>query len=426
MPHIEKRTGNVVIRIVYDGAPEAGKTTNLRELVKVMPIQRRSEVVSPQTVGRRTEFFDWATFTGGYVDGRRLRCQLVSVPGQPSLLRRRRYLIDTADAVVFVADSRPEALDESRRAFALMREAVARRGGAIPAGVMLQANKQDLQGSLSPEALAEALGAADVPVLGAEAVRGTGVMQTFITAARLGTQRVKDLFGHQGVDVVGDPSSSADELLRELEGLEEELVAPSIAASREAEQTARPPHLPPFPAGDHVAEAHVWPLVEGRVIWSELLGGRARYSLVAAAWAPPDALQVQVEDQGVVRWVMHTREAWSFAEAGPAKLALITLVRRLRELEPYLPPGRALSLHHDGTSHRIWMVTEVLPTLEELPRDAAPVEAVRALARDLGRARLHLPPARAVGVRDGRAYVLSVPDDEGSEALAALLERVSG
>lgn len=408
MPHVEKRTGNVVIRIVYDGAPEAGKTTNLRELVRQMPIQRRSELVSPHTTSRRTEFFDWATFTGGYVDGRRLGCQLVSVPGQPSLLRRRRYLIDSADAVVFVADSRATALDENRRAFALLREALLRRGGDVPAGVLLQANKQDMQGSLTPEALVAALDAADVPVLGAEAVHGVGVMPTFITAARLGTQRVKDLVTRTSWDGLGEQSTSAQELLTELEDLEERLTEPA------------PKPRPPIPSGDHVSEAHVWPLVEGRAIFSELLGGRARWSEVPAPWAPPGALQVQVEDQGVVRWLLHTREAWSFDEAGPAKLALITLVRRLRELEPYLPPGRALSLHHDGTSHRIWMVTDGLDPLREHATDPAALTAAAALAAALPRARVHAAALDAIGVRAGRAYVLAVPEDDAPHPLALL------
>lgn len=419
MPHIEKRTGNVVIRIVYDGAPEAGKTTNLRELVRAMPMQRRSELVAPGTVSRRTEFFDWATFTGGYVDGRRLRCQLVSVPGQPSLLRRRRYLLDTADAVVFVADSRPVAIAQTRDAFARMRELVRRRGGEVPAGVLLQANKQDLEGSLSVAALAEALGAADVPALGAEALRGVGVMQTFITAARLGTERVKELVGRTSWDALGGQSATAEELYAELEALEAELEAPAPSPS---EAPPDPAALPPLPGGDHVAEAHVWPLVEGRAIWSELLGGRARHVARAAPWAPPGAIEARVEDQGVVRWLLHTTDAWSFPDAASAKLALITLVRRLRELEPYLPPGRALSLHHDGQRYRIWMVTEAIRSLAECEQDGA-LAAAQALAAARPRARVHAAPLDAIGVRDGRAYVLSVPDEAAPHELGAFTAR---
>src|SRR5512140_1419107 len=121
MPHMDARSGDIVIRIVYDGAAEAGKTTNIQRLFDVIPLQRRGTLASPGTTQRRTEFFDWLDFAGGFVDGRRLRCQLVSVPGQSSLLHRRRYLLETADAIVFVADSRPEQVEGNRDCLRVLR-----------------------------------------------------------------------------------------------------------------------------------------------------------------------------------------------------------------------------------------------------------------------------------------------------------------
>ena len=150
MPYIDRRSGEVILRIVYDGAPEAGKTTNVQVLAGLISLQRRGALQSPGTVGLRTEFFDWLDFSGGYLDGRKVRCQLVTVPGQPRLLHRRRYLLETADAIVFVTDSRPDALEEARGSFATTVGLTERVAGKIAAGVLLQANKQDMTGALPP------------------------------------------------------------------------------------------------------------------------------------------------------------------------------------------------------------------------------------------------------------------------------------
>src|SRR5690606_40863495 len=105
----------IVIRIVYDGPPEAGKTTNVLQLSQLMSAQRRGTLASPGTSGERTAYFDWLDFLGGYVDGRRVQCQLLSVPGQAHLAARRRALLETADALVFVSDSRREHLEAERQ-----------------------------------------------------------------------------------------------------------------------------------------------------------------------------------------------------------------------------------------------------------------------------------------------------------------------
>src|SRR5690242_7464889 len=130
MPLVDRRTESVVLRIVYDGAPEAGKTTNLRMLCERLSLGRRGELRNAGGA-ERTQYFDWLDVTGGYVAGRRLRCQLVTVPGQVELARRRRYLLDTADVVVFVADARPGASDATRASLDSLRGAMTSRD-AIP------------------------------------------------------------------------------------------------------------------------------------------------------------------------------------------------------------------------------------------------------------------------------------------------------
>src|SRR5690606_19480358 len=110
-----------VIRVVYDGPPFSGKTTTLRALSA--DLARPLE--TPQEAAGRTLFFDWVDYTGGRFEGRPIRCQVVSVPGQRALRERRRRLLEDADAVVFVADTGRLGLELSLQYARELRELLA-------------------------------------------------------------------------------------------------------------------------------------------------------------------------------------------------------------------------------------------------------------------------------------------------------------
>jgi signal recognition particle receptor subunit beta len=236
MPVVDRRTNSVVLRIVYDGPPEAGKTTNLRHLCERLSLSRRGALESPGG-GDRTQFFDWLDVTGGWVGGHRVRCQLVTVPGQIQLARRRRHILDSADVIVLVADSRPRSAPETSAALRSLARGLGNRAD-VP--LVLQANKQDLAGAQLPGQLHAALGlAARVPVIGAEATGGAGVLETFMLAVRLAVDHVRALLvaGELGE---GDPSGAA-ELLRALEADAPEAFDALDAIARAADPPAGGP-----------------------------------------------------------------------------------------------------------------------------------------------------------------------------------------
>ena len=102
--------GEIVIRVVYDGPPEAGKTTSMRALGASLA---QSTVTPEEDASGRTLWFDWMEYVGGRFEGSRIRCQIVSVPGQRELRQRRKLLLQSADVVVFVGDSTPARWDLS-------------------------------------------------------------------------------------------------------------------------------------------------------------------------------------------------------------------------------------------------------------------------------------------------------------------------
>jgi signal recognition particle receptor subunit beta len=385
MTHIDQSSGELVIRIVYDGVPEAGKTTNINSLSSQIALRRRSSVTSPHSHGRRTEYFDWLDFSGGFIDGKRVRCQLVSVPGQPQLLHRRSYLLERADVVVYVADSRPERLDEGRENLARCRKILDRLGLRIEIGLVVQANKQDLPGALSAEELARCLELpAHVAVVPSVASNGNGVMQTFILAARVATDRARAMLGSEAQPELAEAHETPNTLYAAMTALEPVKRSPR---PNECPTTFRAPDDLELRAED------VWPPVKGRGLLGRASLNRLSAPPLLAPWAPHLAFELG-SDSG---WTLHTAERWQFADAELARQQLRELVREQRRWGGLLFQGRvAFLVTDDDGAARVWAVTAPTTLLETwlerilLERDTRGLEGVADLIADFERRALKL------------------------------------
>ena len=449
MPHVDKRTGEIVLRVVYDGLPEAGKTTNVRHLGQNLSLQRRGALQSPGSAGPRTEFFDWLDFSGGYFDGRRVRCQLVTVPGQPALLHRRSYLLETADVVVFVSGSRRDALGDDRSCLAGTLGVLARLGADVPVAVVVQANKQDLPGALRAAELGAALELAPAtPVIEAAALEGTGVIDAFVMAVRLATERVRVLSGRGDLIEVLQRAETPDELYAALRPLapappgsarpaspvppRPAATPPSRAApladaagqggrSAQRKNALQDGRAPPLPSAGEVAAGHVWPSVSGRAMLALANDGKAILPEHVLPWAPAGALEVRT-DNG---WIFHSTPGWSFADENEARVVLIQRARSVVEVAERNPPDRVLVVAPHAARWRLWCVTPQMPTLLEKVawalerRSAEDLADAWRLAADFAARFRELPGAgarvvggiAALGITGGRAVVLTVPGD---------------
>lgn len=345
MPHFGASPAEVVMRIVYDGEPEAGKTTNVHGLTAQVGLLRRGKIASPGSTARRTEFFDWLDFSGGFVDGKRVRCQLVSVPGQPELLHRRRYLLETADAVVYVADSRREHLRCTADNLARTRRVLDTLGREVPVGLVVQANKQDLPGALSAEELALALELPhDVAVLPATASVGDGVLRTFTLAGCLATERVRALLANTGSfdgGVVHDDPSSLYEALHALESLRPAAVDAASGLLLPAELEA--------------VASDVFPPVKGRALLSR--------ADVTSAWLAPDVpgrtSVGAIELRTAAGFTFYSGAGWCYSNSGAARRQLLELVSYQRTQAA--PPGEGCALFvvpgPAADTFRVWALT---------------------------------------------------------------------
>ena len=101
--NIKKR--EIECKIVYYGPGRCGKTTNIEQIYKTYKKQVAGEMVSVNTEGDRTLFFDFLPIGLGKIKGCDVRVQLYTVPGQVQYASTRKLVLRGVDGLVFVADS---------------------------------------------------------------------------------------------------------------------------------------------------------------------------------------------------------------------------------------------------------------------------------------------------------------------------------
>ncbi|MFW6147449.1 MAG: GTP-binding protein [Thermodesulfobacteriota bacterium] len=92
-------------KIVYYGPGRSGKTTNLEYIFKAGKRYTSSDMISINTKGDRTLFFDFLPLGLGKIKGCEVKVQLYTVPGQAKYSSTRKLVLKNVDGVVFVADS---------------------------------------------------------------------------------------------------------------------------------------------------------------------------------------------------------------------------------------------------------------------------------------------------------------------------------
>ncbi len=92
-------------KVVYYGPGRCGKTTNLEYVFKAYKKQIKGDMVSINTEGDRTLFFDFLPMNLGKINGCEIKVQLFTVPGQVQYKSTRKLVLKGVDGIVFVADS---------------------------------------------------------------------------------------------------------------------------------------------------------------------------------------------------------------------------------------------------------------------------------------------------------------------------------
>jgi signal recognition particle receptor subunit beta len=166
-------------KVVYYGPGLSGKTTNLEVVHSKAPQGSVGDLTSIATEGDRTLFFDFLPLNLGQVAGMKTKFQIYTVPGQVYYNSTRKLVLQGADGIVFVADSKKGKMAENLESLENLVENL-REYGMNPetTPIVLQYNKRDLPEVYSIEEMNQALNKWNAPHYEAVARDGHGVFPT--------------------------------------------------------------------------------------------------------------------------------------------------------------------------------------------------------------------------------------------------------
>jgi signal recognition particle receptor subunit beta len=193
MAFINKSAKEIQVKVVYYGPGRCGKTTNLLYVNERMSAQFMGKMISIDTRGDKTLFFDFLPLSLGKIKDFSIRVQLYTVPGQVLYNESRKMVLKGVDGVVFVADSMEVQQASNKESLQNLRENLAEDKldlDELP--LVLQFNKRDLEGSvipvLSKETMEEDLNSMlknPAPVMMASALQGAGVFDTLREVSKI-------------------------------------------------------------------------------------------------------------------------------------------------------------------------------------------------------------------------------------------------
>ena len=186
--HAEK---TLYAKLVYYGPAFGGKTTNLATLHRLTDPAGEQRLLSVQTSGDRTLFFDLLPFDLGHILGYQVAMKLYTVPGQVRYDTTRQVVLAGADAVVFVADSTTDRKDQNRWSLQNLKMNLRKAGMDLDkTPILFQFNKQDKEDAAEPSKVAAWLNVDPDAGVSAVATQGQGVLESFVSASQAMLEKI--------------------------------------------------------------------------------------------------------------------------------------------------------------------------------------------------------------------------------------------
>jgi mutual gliding-motility protein MglA len=200
MAIINLKNRQIECKIVYYGPGRSGKTTNLEYIHKAFKRQVTGKMISIDTDGDRTLFFDFLPLGLGKIRGCDVKVQLYTVPGQVKYRATRELVLKGVDGVIFVADSLVVRREKNKLSLIDLHENLKKMGldiRKIP--LILQYNKRDLEEKGLPVMSLEKMDLElnrqlHVPSIPASAMSGEGVGKTLTETLKLTLQYLQNEF----------------------------------------------------------------------------------------------------------------------------------------------------------------------------------------------------------------------------------------
>ena len=180
MIEYDEQGKRMVLKLVYYGPAQSGKTTNLLALHDLITQQGKGELMVLDTTDDRTIFFDLLPFFLVAPSGLKIKVKVYTVPGQVRHDATRKAVLQRADGVAFIADSQRSEQVNNRESFENLERNLGLVGLDIEAlPLVLQYNKRDLEDIVPEGEIRKTWGPTGLAVFLGTALKGLGVLETF-------------------------------------------------------------------------------------------------------------------------------------------------------------------------------------------------------------------------------------------------------
>ena len=189
---LNRETREVHAKIVFYGASGAGTTTNLRYIQRKLKSEHRGElrVLRPREGAEET--YEVLPVDLGSIRGVHTSFHLYTVPSGKKHAPVRRDLLNGVDAVVFVADLRPDRHEATLASLKELESYLRSYGRSLEDIVLLlQYNHRDSVEENAVEQLHHAVWVEPNAAFEAVASQGTGVLGTLTTLSKLILARLR-------------------------------------------------------------------------------------------------------------------------------------------------------------------------------------------------------------------------------------------
>ena len=178
MAFVNYNNREITIKIVYYGPALSGKTTCLKEIFKNTEFEKKGKLITLDTDGDRTLFFDFLPLEIGELGDYSIKVQLYTVPGQVAYNTTRKLVLQGSDGIVFVADSQGIMKDQNIESFQNLKMNLKENSinsSDIP--LIFQYNKRDLSDVISLEDLNDDLNPENNPFFPTIATTGENIQE---------------------------------------------------------------------------------------------------------------------------------------------------------------------------------------------------------------------------------------------------------
>jgi signal recognition particle receptor subunit beta len=178
MAFVNYNNKEITAKIVYYGPALSGKTTCLRYIFNSDEVENKGKLITLDTDGDRTLFFDFLPMEIGKLGNYSIKIQLYTVPGQVAYDTTRKLVLQGADGVVFVADSQMVIREQNTESFTNLKKNLKLNNlqfDKMP--LIFQFNKRDLKEILPIPSLNKDLNPDNKPFFPTVATTGENVLE---------------------------------------------------------------------------------------------------------------------------------------------------------------------------------------------------------------------------------------------------------